>query len=66
VWINKPKIATCESAAPRSEAQGCHRADEMSASGTVTQPAREGADDRDWDCQEPSTIMCAKSEEVLQ
>ena len=64
VWINKPKTALSEPAAHRSEAKECHRADEMFAGSSVTQPARHELDDRDRG--EPIAIMCAKSEEVLQ
>ena len=59
VWINKPKTAPWESAAPRSEAKGCHRANDISADSSMPRPARHPLDDRD------GVIRCAESEEVL-
>jgi putative transposase len=65
VWINKPKIAPLDTAAPPSEATGCHRAVEMFTGNSVAQPARHELDDRDRGSREPSAITCAESEEVL-
>jgi putative transposase len=65
VWINKPKATSSDPAAPRSGAEGCHRAAEMFVDTSMVRTARQRLDDGDGRCRESSPIMSAESEEVL-